>query len=112
MKLHVFNKALHCDDKFCPDLSTSVMRELVKLTPRDHVWDIQHENDFAEEESLTIQVELVSVVLTTTWSVFTARVDDDTTMQDVIDVVSDEIQPLPSGMSYSFLNHKFQKSVP
>ena len=54
---------------------------------------------YDEDENLddafgTIQVEVVSQVIRTTWVAFTLKVDDDTTMSMIAKVCA-EIQPLP-----------------
>ena len=55
--LHIFQKALGHDDKFAPDLSKAVMKELAKQSPKDHVWDFRDEDDFDVEETTTVQVK-------------------------------------------------------
>ena len=64
------------------------------MTAKNHVWGPVDEEDFAEEDSTTVQVELVSKILKNSWSVYTCWVDDDTTMSQIAKK-SFEIQPLP-----------------
>ena len=91
----MFNKALKCDDKFCPDLSKNIMKELSKQTARKHIWPIADADDFEENACITVQVELESFTMKGTWSVFSARVVDDTTMSEIATECL-EVQPLPA----------------
>ena len=62
-------------------------------------------DDFEENSCITIQVELESFTMKGTWSVFSARVVDDTTMSETATACL-EVQPLPAKVNNKEIQHQ------
>ena len=86
----------------CPDdLEQHVFKELKRQTALNPVWGLTEAgydgDEYDEEETTTVQVELVSEIVKTIWWVYTLLVDDDTTM-GIVSEVSQQVKELPENM--------------